>query len=175
MKKMSSNKLLPLLTAALAALSLPSCETPEPADPREQLLGTQQYYNESLGFSIRYPGALNISVEDREGAGASNVFVKLSFPGNEQVMFRLATYDPAMGGHVRQYMIAGSERAQPVGGETGARFLVADQGSDEPDATLQHVTVTRDGKLYVMTGRGETFDGVVRDFEFIERPTVGGE
>ena len=168
---MNSSKRLHSLAAALAPLALlltSGCESLEPDDPKIHMPGRPQYYNQALGFSLRYPGVLNLQVKDTAAAGTPGVSIRLVYPGNEQVMFRLSTYDPAMGGHVRQYMVPGSEQPQPVGDEMGSRFLIEDQGSDEAGATLQHVTVERDSVLYVMSGKGETFDEIVNSFEFLE-------
>ena len=162
----------------LASALLVSCEVPEPKDPKIYIPGPQEYYNQALGFSLRYSPALDLDVEDLGVADSPDVAVSIEYPGNELVMFKLATYDPAMLGHVRQYLVPGSEKPETVGGETGSRFRVTNQAY-EPDSeakpTIQHVVLERSGKLFVMTGEGETFEDVLESFKFIDAPPPPAE
>ncbi len=169
---MSFNKTLAIGIRALAAVLalaagalVPACKS-TPDDPRQYLPGQQTYYNEGLGFSLRYPAALNLKVEDRGVAGTSDIALELEFAGTGASVMRLGTHDPALAGHVRLYLVAGSESAWEVGGEPAQRFEVEDQGADEAGATLQHVTVERGGRLFVFTGKGDTFEDVLASVEF---------
>ena len=169
---MSFSKVLPTPNAAALAailgLCAVSCSDMEPTDPAVYIPGPQEYYNEALQFSLRYPKPLDLKVEDRSVADEPAIFLELLYPGNEYPLLKLSTYDTGMRGHIRQYMVAGSEKVDRVGGETGSRFEVQDQ-SDRGE-TLQHVVVEQYGRLYVFTGRGETFDEVVESFQFVEFP-----
>ena len=175
MKKMSSTKLSPAKGVALVAgFFLVACDTPEPEDPRQFIPGPQEYYNEALQFSLRYPQPLNIDVEDRSSLNEPGVSLKLQYPGNDYTVFTLSTYDPSMLGHIRLYLIPGSETPRPVDGETGSQFEVEDQ-SDDADGPIRHVVVERFDRLYVFTGKGETFDEVLDSFRFIEPRPVAVE
>jgi hypothetical protein len=182
MKKMNTNNYLPLLLAVVVLpLALSGCETPEPEDPSNFIPGPQEYYNPTFKFALRYPKVLNLKVEDRSVADVPALYLKLGYPGNDYIVFELETYDPGMRDHLRRGLIEGSEKVQPVDGETGSRFEVevlagddaGDDGENEPE---QHVIVERYDRLYVFTGKGETFDEVLDSFRFIEpAPIVGGE
>ncbi len=172
MRKIGSNNIWPLLAAAAALAAPPGCETPQPEEPSSFVPGPQEYYNAALGFSLRYPRVLDLKVEDRGVVGEAGISLELQYPGNGYTVFRLATYDTGMRGHIRQYMVVGSERARPVDGETGARFEVEDQS--DAGGVVQHIVVERFDRLYVFTGKGETFDEVVDSFRFIDRPRPAG-
>ena len=174
---MSTTRSLPitnLVPALVAGLLLAACDTPEPEDPRQFIPGPQEYYNQGLQFSLRYPKPLNIDVEDLSSLDEPGVSLKLQYPGNDYTVFALSTYDPSMLGHIRLYLVPGSEKPRPVGGETGSQFEVEDQ-SDDADGPISHVVVERFDRLYVFTGKGETFDEVLDSFRFIEPRPVGEE
>lgn len=179
---MNSSKYLPLVIATLTvSFTLSGCETPEPEDPSVFIPGPQEYYNPALKFVLRYPKVLNLKVENRSVADVPALYLKLGYPGNDYIVFELETYDPGMRDHLRRGLIEGSETVQPVDGETGSRFEVeaadgadGDNGGDADGGLEQHVIVERYDRLYVFTGKGETFDEVLDSFRFIESaPPVG--
>ena len=156
--------------SALAVL-LVACETPEPQNPRRAIPGPQTYYNEALNFSLNYPKVLNLKVEDRGTVDMPSILLRLQYPGNDFQVLELATHDPGMADHFRTGMLADSERVTKVGEKIGKRFAIEDPAEDSAgDGTIQRVIVENFGRLYVFTGRSDTFDEVIDTFEFIETP-----
>jgi len=168
--KMNFNKYLPIRIVAALAIVVSGCETPEPQDPRVFIPGPQDYYNLALEFSLRYPVVLNLEVEDRGVADEPGIYLKLQYPGNDHVVFELETHDPGMLDPLRRGLVEDSEKIEKIDGETGARFEV-----EAADGADQHVVVEYSGRLYVFTGRGDTFDEVLESFQFIKRPSPGDD
>lgn len=163
MMKMSFSRGLGI--AVLAAGIFSSCETPEPRDPRDSIPGNREYYNEALKFSIRYPGLLNLKVEDREGVDMPGIVLKLQYPGNDFTVFELITRDPGWRVRLHKGMVAGSELKEQVGGVECEGFDI-----DLPDTegVRKRVIAEHLDRLYVFTGKGETFDEVLESFDFLE-------
>ena len=80
MKKMNFRRALYFLVT-LVPLFFLGCETLEPKDPRASIPGLEQYYNEALRFTLRYPRVLNLKVEDRAVAGEPDIVLRLEYPG----------------------------------------------------------------------------------------------
>ena len=168
MTKMSFSRSLSV--SVLVAAILSACETPEPRDPRQSIPEDMEYYNEALGFSLRYPNPLNLKVEDRDGADVTGIILKLQYPGNDFTVFELITRNPGWRDRLRKHMVAGSEMKEDVGGLEADGFDIQlpeeDEGANE--GTRKRVILEHLDRLYVFTGRGETFDEVLRSFALIE-------
>lgn len=158
---------------ASVAVSLCACQTLEPDDPRSAIPGLHQYYNEALRFSLRYPGILNLKVEDRAVAGDPEIVLRLEYPGNEYAVLELATHAPGWVKQLKKAMVPESERAKSVGGQEGIAYDVKNP-MDEVGLQTQ-IVVKRYGRNYVFTGKGKTFDEVIKSFEFIDPVLEGAE
>ena len=147
-----------------------ACKTPEPRDPREAIPEDKGYYNEALGFSLRYPNLLNLKVEEKEGADVSGIILKLQYPGNEFTVFELITRPVGWSERLRKHLVAGSERKEDIGGLEAEGFDIQLPEEDESanEGTRKRVILEHLDRLYVFTGRGETFDEVLRSFALIE-------
>lgn len=154
-----------LSVAVLAAGIFSSCETPEPRDPRDSIPGNREYYNEALKFSISYPSLLNLKVEDREGADMPGIVLKLQYPGNDFTVFELMTRDPGWRVRLQKGMITGSELKEDVGGVEADYF---DANLPDTEGVSKRVILEHLDRLYVFTGKGETFDEVLGSFDFID-------
>lgn len=155
-----------LSVAVLVAAILSACETPEPRDPRQSIPEDMEYYNEALGFSLRYPNPLNLKVEDRDGADVTGIILKLQYPGNDFTVFELITRNPGWRDRLRKHMVTGSELKEDVGGLEAEGFDI--KLPEEEEGVRRRVIIEHLDRLYVFTGKGETFDEVLRSFAFIE-------
>ena len=155
-----------LSVAVLVAAILSACETPEPRDPRQSIPEDMEYYNEALGFSLRYPNPLNLKVEDRDGADVTGIILKLQYPGNDFTVFELITRNPGWRDRLRKHMVTGSELKEDVGGLEAEGFDI--KLPEEEEGVRRRVIIEHLDSLYVFTGKGETFDEVLRSFAFIE-------
>ena len=164
MTKMSFSRNLSV--AVLVAAILSACETPEPRDPRQSIPEDMEYYNEALGFSLRYPNPLNLKVEDRDGADVTGIILKLEYPGNDFTVFELITRNPGWRDRLRKHMVTGSELKEDVGGLEAEGFDI--KLPEEEEGVRRRVIIEHLDRLYVFTGKGETFDEVLRSFAFIE-------
>jgi hypothetical protein len=164
MTKMSFSRSLSV--AVLVAAILSACETPEPRDPRQSIPEDMEYYNEALGFSLRYPNPLNLKVEDRDGADVTGIILKLQYPGNDFTVFELITRNPGWRDRLRKHMVTGSELKEDVGGLEAEGFDI--KLPEEEEGVRRRVIIEHLDRLYVFTGKGETFDEVLRSFAFIE-------
>ena len=161
---MSFNRVL--CVAVLAAGILSACKTPEPRDPRQSIPEDGEYYNEALGFSLRYPNLLNLKVEDRDAADVAGIILKLQYPGNDFTVFELITRNPGWRDPLRKHLVAGTELKEDVGGQEAEGFDI--KLPEEEEGTRKRVILEHLDKLYVFTGRGETFDEILRSFDFME-------
>ena len=148
-----------------------ACKTPEPRDPRESIPEDKEYYNEALGFSLRYPNLLNLKVEEKEGTDVAGIALMLQYPGNDFTVFELTTRNPGWKERLRKHLVAGSEMKEDIGGLEAEGFDIQlteedDEGPNE--GTRKRVILEHLDRLYVFTGRGETFDEVLRSFALIE-------
>jgi len=164
MKKMSFNRALCI--AVLAAGILSACKTPEPRDPRLSIPKDGEYYNEALGFSLRYPNLLDLKVEDRDVADVDGIILKLQYPGNDFTVFELITRDPDWKDRFQKHLVTGSEFKEDVGGVEAEGFDF--KLPEEEEGTRKRVVVEHLDRLYVFTGKGETFDEILRSFAFME-------
>ena len=142
-----------------------SCETPEPRDPRDSIPGNREYYNEALKFSLRYPRLLSLKVEDREGVDIPGIVLKLQYPGNDFTVFELITRDPGWRVRLQKGMVAGSELKEDVGGVEADCFEIT---LPDTEGVSKRVILEHLDRLYVFTGKGETFDEVLGSFDFID-------
>jgi hypothetical protein len=163
MMKMSFSRSLSI--AVLTAGIFSSCETPEPRDPRDSIPGNREYYNEALKFSLRYPSLLNLKVEDREGVDMPGIVLELQYPGNDFTVFELITRDPGWRVRLQKDMVVGSELKEDVGGVEADCF---DINLPDTEGVSKRVIVENLDRLYVFTGKGETFDEVLGSFDFID-------
>ena len=154
-----------LSVAVLAAGIFSSCETPEPRDPRDAIPGNREYYNEALKFSLRYPSLLNLKVEDREGVDMPGIVLELQYPGNDFTVFELITRDPGWRVRLQKDMVVGSELKEDVGGVEADCF---DINLPDTEGVSKRIIVENLDRLYVFTGKGETFDEVLGSFDFID-------
>ena len=171
MKRMSFSR--GSVFALVGAGCFPGCKTPEPRDPRQSIPGDQEYYNKALGFSLRYPNLLNLKVEDREGADVSGIILKLQYPGNDFTVFELITRPVGWSERLRKHLVAGSESKADIGDLEAERFDIQLPGEDEVKS--KRVILKHLGKLYVFTGRGETFEEILRSFALIEKEKEAGQ
>ena len=107
MKKMSFD--MRFFLAFFLLIGFTSCQNLEPEDPKQSIPGLQLYYNEELKFSLSYPRILNIKVEDRSVAGAPDVLLNLSYPGNDYPILELSTHATSWIESLKDSMIPGSE------------------------------------------------------------------
>ncbi len=152
--------------AALAAGILSACKAPEPRDPRQSIPEDGEYYNETLGFSLRYPNLLNLKVEDRDVADVEGIILKLQYPGNDFTVLELITRNPDWKDRLRKHLVTGSEFKEDVGGVEAEGFDL--KLPEEEEGIRKRVVVEHLDRLYVFTGKGETFDEILRSFAFIE-------
>ena len=173
MKKMNFRRAIYCLIS-LVPLFFLSCETLEPKDPRASIPGLQQYYNEALQFSLRYPRVLNLKVEDRAVAGEPDIVLRLEYPGNDYPILELATYAPSWIEEVRKPLVHGTERTLSVDTERAITFEIKNDPDDD-ESTMKRIIVRNFGRIYVFTGKGKTFDEVVSSFDFIDPVLEGAE
>ena len=166
MMKMNFRRSLYFL-ATLVPLFFLGCETLEPKDPRASIPGLQQYYNEALRFTIRYPGVLNLKVEDRAVTGEPDTVLRLAYPGNDYPILELATYAPSWIEEVRKPLVHGTERTLSIDTERAITFEMRNDPEDD-ESTMRRIIVRNFGRIYVFTGKGKTFDEVVSSFDFID-------
>ena len=164
MKKMSFNMRLFLMPLLLIGFT--SCQNLEPEDPKQSIPGLQLYYNEQLNFSLSYPRILNIKVEDRSVAGAPDVLLNLSYPGNDYPILELSTHAISWIESLKDTMIPGTEGTIKVGGIRAIKFDIA-MDDERGIFSKERIIVRNQGKLYAFTGNGETFDEIVDSFRFL--------
>lgn len=165
MKKMNFRRALYFLVT-LVPLFFLGCETLEPKDPRASIPGLEQYYNEALLFTLRYPRVLNLKVEDRAVAGEPDIVLRLDYPGNDFPILELATYAPSWIEEVRKPLVHGTERTLSIDNERAITFEITSDPDNE-ESTMRRIIVRNFGRIYVFTGKGKTFDEVVNSFDFI--------
>ncbi len=166
MKKMNFKRASYLLVNLIPLFFL-GCETLEPKDPRASIPGLQQYYNEALRFTLRYPSVLNLKVEDRAVAGEPDIVLRLEYPGNDFPILELATYAPSWIEEVRKPLVHGTERTLSIDNERAITFEIKND-PDNDESTMRRIIVRNFGRIYVFTGKGKTFDEVVSSFDFID-------
>ena len=173
MKKMNFKRASYLLVNLIPLFFL-GCETLEPKDPRASIPGLQQYYNEALRFTLRYPSVLNLKVEDRAVAGEPDIVLRLEYPGNDFPILELATYAPSWIEEVRKPLVHGTERTLSIDNERAITFEITNDPDDD-ESTMRRIIVRNFGRIYVFTGKGKTFDEVVSSFDFIDTVLEGEE
>lgn len=171
MKRMSFRQIISFFFVVACSVFSLGCESLEPKDPRASIPGLQQYYNESLRFSLRYPRLLNLRVEDRAVAGDPDLVLRLEYPGNDYPILELATYAPSWIEEVRKPLVHGTERTLSIDTERAITFEIKNDPKNDPkneESTMRRIIVRNFGRIYVFTGKGKTFDEVVNSFDFID-------
>ena len=74
---------------------------------------------------------------------------------------------------MRKHLVAGSESKADIGDLEAERFDIQLPGEDEVKS--KRVILKHLGKLYVFTGRGETFEEILRSFALIEKEKEAGQ
>ena len=143
------------------------CKTPEPRDPRQSIPKDKEYYNEALGFSLRYPNLLNLKVEEKEGADVSGIILKLQYPGNDFTVFELITRPVGWRNSLRNHVVEGSESSKEIDGLEAEGFDI--RLPDDGEVKRERVILEHMDILYVFTGRGKPFDEILQSFAFIEK------
>ena len=164
MKKMSFD--MRFFLAFFLLIGFTSCQNLEPEDPKQSIPSLQLYYNEELKFSLSYPRILNIKVEDRSVAGAPDVLLNLAYPGNDYPILELSTHATSWIESLKDSMIPGSEGTIKVGGIRAIKFDIA-MDDERGIFSKQRIIVRNLGKLYALTGNGDTFDEIVDSFRFL--------
>jgi hypothetical protein len=99
-------------------------------------------------------------------AGAPDVLLNLSYPGNDYPILELSTHATSWIESLKDSMIPGSEGIIKVGGIRAVKFDIA-MDDERGIFSKERIIVRNLGKLYAFTGNGDTFDEIVDSFRFL--------
>ena len=99
-------------------------------------------------------------------AGAPDVLLNLAYPGNDYPILELSTHSTSWIESLKDSMIPGTEGTIKVGGIRAIKFDIA-MDDERGIFSKQRIIVRNLGKLYALTGNGDTFDEIVDSFRFL--------
>ena len=146
--------------SVLFALVASSCSDPEPPDPAALIPDWRVYYNREIGVELQYPYTLSV---DADVSSDEQLFLRLQWVGRGTTIFKLETTEAAP----EDTAIPAGQADQMIGGERASLSMVEVDGED-----VQQLRLVRDGRVYLFTGDGDTFEKVLQTVEFFEPGSI---
>ncbi len=144
---------------------LPELEKPEKV-VKDETADWKTYRNEEYGFELKYPKNITIKKQDFSEPGSIRFAIDFGKISNN-LPVRISVSNEDMIGVVRETMAITDEKEVIVDEVKGTQII--GQGQKDGSALESIILLTKNQKLYQITGSGNVFNQILSTFKFIEK------
>jgi hypothetical protein len=154
-------RVLPIVWLAFACLLFVGCDDPEPPDPAAQIPDWRTYYNRDVGVEFKYPYTLKLEIDTTDD---EQLVARLLWVGAETPVFKLETESAVSADQLE----VASRGDVIIDGVRAMQSTIEIAGEK-----VKETKVANDGRIFIFTGSGATYDKVLESVKFLDdAPTL---